>query len=56
MLELEDGTLIAQSSAINLYVGKAGGFYPEDPVLAAKVDMLAAQIEDVRSECTALHR
>ena len=45
-LELEDGTCIGQSSAIERYVGKAGGFYPDDPLQAARVDMIEAQIED----------
>ena len=36
--ELRDGTLLGQSYAIFRFIGKGTGLYPEDPLLAARVD------------------
>jgi glutathione S-transferase len=42
-----DGTMICQSAAILRFLGKLGGFYPEDPLKAAFVDSLIAQEGDM---------
>ncbi|MEW5318083.1 MAG: hypothetical protein WDW38_009336 [Sanguina aurantia] len=41
-----DGTLLGQSNAINLYCAKLAKLYPEDPLDAAKADMVVAQAHD----------
>lgn len=46
--ELEvDGTRLAQSNAINRYVGRLTGLYPEDPIQAALCDEAMDAVEDV---------
>ena len=42
-----DGKVIAQSNAINRYVGKHAGLYPKDEWSAAIVDELMDAVEDV---------
>ncbi|MEW5313932.1 MAG: hypothetical protein WDW38_005463 [Sanguina aurantia] len=42
----EDGKLLAQSGAINLYCAKLAKLYPEDPVDAAFCDMVVCQASD----------
>lgn len=46
ILELKDGTVIAQTKSILRAVGKIGGLYPEDPIAAAKVDELMDALDD----------
>ena len=38
VLELADGAMITQSVAIARFVAKRFGYYPDDPLLAAKCD------------------
>jgi glutathione S-transferase len=45
-----DGQVIAQSNAINRYVGKLTGLYPRDDWQAALVDEVTAAIEDITVE------
>merc|ERR1712130_451687 len=48
VLELEDGSHITQSTAILRWVGKQGGLYPQDDLLAAlQVDEVMDAIEDI---------
>lgn len=48
---LEMGTTImTQSQAILRYVGKLAGLYPDDSILAAKVDELLGIMEDIAQE------
>jgi prostaglandin-H2 D-isomerase / glutathione transferase len=42
-----DGKLIAQSNAINRYVGKLAGLYPKDDWQAALVDEVMDAVEDI---------
>lgn len=42
-----DGRLIAQSNAINRYVGKLAGLYPKDDWQAAIVDEVMDAVEDI---------
>lgn len=49
-LELADGTRLGQSFAILRMVGKGTGFYPEDALLACKVDELIDGLNDVASK------
>lgn len=42
-----DGTLLAESNAINRYVGKLAGLYPKDDWQAARVDELMDAIETI---------
>jgi glutathione S-transferase len=46
MLEV-DGKVVAQSNAINRYVGKLAGLYPKDDWQAALVDELMDAVEDI---------
>ncbi|KAG2435931.1 hypothetical protein HXX76_007126 [Chlamydomonas incerta] len=46
VLELEDGRMLAQSGAIDRYVAKLTGLYPEDPLQAAFADMVAFHVTD----------
>ena len=48
MLELDDGTKIAQMSAIEIFIGKKTGFLPSDDVLCAKALMMGCCVGDVR--------
>mmetsp|Transcript_17642 Transcript_17642/g.49314 ORF Transcript_17642/g.49314 Transcript_17642/m.49314 type:complete len:207 (+) Transcript_17642:108-728(+) len=45
-----DGELYAQSDAILRYVGKLGGTYPSDPLLALKVDMTIDAVKDMAAD------
>jgi glutathione S-transferase len=42
-----DGRVLAQSNAINRYVGKLAGLYPEDPLQAAFCDETMDAVEDI---------
>jgi len=42
-----DGKTIAQSNAINRYVGKLAGLYPKDDWQAARVDEVMDAVEDI---------
>ena len=46
-IEFPDGKIIGESVAISRFVAKKAGFYPEDPVEAAEVDMLVDFYMDV---------
>ncbi|KAG2488828.1 hypothetical protein HYH03_012627 [Edaphochlamys debaryana] len=46
VLELADGKMLAQSGAIDRYVAKLAGLYPEDPLDAARADMVAFHMVD----------
>ena len=48
IVELSDGTVIAQQRAILRMVGKQVGLYPEDLVAAAKVDDLLDLCDDIQ--------
>lgn len=48
-LELEDGTLLAQSASILRYVAKKAGVYPADEVKAALADSVVDQCADIAS-------
>jgi len=45
-----DGEEIAQSNAINRYVGRLGGLYPDDPLEAARCDEIMDAMEDVTNK------
>ncbi|EFJ52621.1 hypothetical protein VOLCADRAFT_102603 [Volvox carteri f. nagariensis] len=47
VLELEDGKMLAQSGAIERYVAKLAGLYPDDPLQAALADQAAFQMSDI---------
>eukprot|EP00752_Nemacystus_decipiens_P018570 g16649.t1 len=49
VLEL-DGAEYSQSTALLRYAGKLGGFYPDDPLTALKVDEIVMIGEDVLSQ------
>lgn len=42
-----DGELITQSNAINRYVGRLAGLYPDDPVAALRCDEVMDAVEDI---------
>lgn len=42
-----DGVAITQSNAINRFVGRLGGLYPEDPLQALRCDEVMDAVEDV---------
>ncbi|PNW71783.1 hypothetical protein CHLRE_16g682725v5 [Chlamydomonas reinhardtii] len=46
VLEFEDGSMLAQSGAIDRYVAKLTGLYPEDPKDAAFADMVVFHVTD----------
>ncbi|KXZ46903.1 hypothetical protein GPECTOR_39g397 [Gonium pectorale] len=46
VLELPDGKMLAQSGAIDRYVAKLAGLYPEDPLQAALADQVVFQLND----------
>lgn len=46
MLELANGTKIGQATTITRYIGATHGYYPEDPMLAAKCDFLIETYRD----------
>lgn len=48
-LQLDDGTLIAQSIAINTFIAETTGFMPRDALQRARTLELAGCFEDVRS-------
>ena len=45
-----DGQIVAQSNAINRYVGKLADLYPSDPWQAALCDEVMETVEDIASE------
>jgi len=45
-----DGQIVAQSNAINRYVGKLADLYPSDPWQAALCDEVMEAVEDIASE------
>jgi prostaglandin-H2 D-isomerase / glutathione transferase len=45
-----DGQIVAQSNAINRYVGKLADLYPSDPWQAALCDEAMEAVEDIASE------
>ncbi|EFJ52619.1 hypothetical protein VOLCADRAFT_85784 [Volvox carteri f. nagariensis] len=47
VLELEDGRMLTQSSAIDRYVAKLAGLYPDDPLQAALADQAVFQMADI---------
>jgi prostaglandin-H2 D-isomerase / glutathione transferase len=49
VLQLSDGTKIAQQRAILRFVGKAGGLYPEDALSACRVDELMDVVDDAQT-------
>jgi len=49
VLEINSGTLLGQSGAINRYIAKLAGLYPENPLLAAQADCIADTAEDLSS-------
>eukprot|EP00128_Syssomonas_multiformis_P009060 Colp12_sorted_trinity150504_noHs@27453 len=49
ILTLDDGTVIAQSTAIARYAAKLAGLYSTDAVKAAKIDEAIAAVEDLGS-------
>jgi glutathione S-transferase len=48
-LKLADGQVLAQTKAILRLVGKKGGFYPTDELLAMRADELVDALEDLSS-------
>ena len=48
-VELADGRVLGQSYAIFRLIGKGTGLYPEDPILAARVDECMDGLNDVGS-------
>ncbi|KAG2433101.1 hypothetical protein HYH02_012804 [Chlamydomonas schloesseri] len=47
VLQLDDGRMLAQSGAIDRYVAKLTGLYPEDPVQAAFADQAVFLLQDM---------
>ncbi|GFR53153.1 hypothetical protein Agub_g15873 [Astrephomene gubernaculifera] len=47
VLELPDGKMIAQSGAIERYVAKLAGLYPQDPLQAALADQAVFHMADI---------
>eukprot|EP00752_Nemacystus_decipiens_P018568 g16647.t1 len=45
-----DGAEYTQSTALLRYIGKLGGFYPEDPLAALKVDEIVMIGEDIMAK------
>jgi glutathione S-transferase len=52
LLEVDDNHQLVQSAAILRYLGKLGGLYPEDPIMAAKVDAALDQEVDAFTATT----
>ena len=52
MLEV-DGETLAQSNAINRYVGKLTDLYPQDPWQAALCDEVMEAVEDINTKLAA---
>lgn len=48
LIELDDGRIIAQSMATQVFAAQKAGLYPEDPVDQAMTVQLMACFEDVR--------
>ena len=51
-LDVGDGRMLAQSSAILRYVATLGGLHPSDPIEAARIDSIVAEEEDFFSGLT----
>jgi glutathione S-transferase len=49
----KDGEILAQSNAINRYVGKLANLYPPDPWQAALCDEIMEAVEDIGSKIAA---
>lgn len=46
-LTLKDGTVLGQTRAMNRFIAKHCGLYPEDPLVSAQVDEIIDAIEDL---------
>ena len=49
----EDGEILAQSNAINRYVGRLTNLYPSDPWQAAQCDEIMEAVEDISGKIAA---
>ena len=49
----KDGEILAQSNAINRYVGRLTNLYPSDPWQAAQCDEIMEAVEDIASKIAA---
>jgi glutathione S-transferase len=49
----KDGEILAQSNAINCYVGRLTNLYPSDPWQAAQCDEIMEAVEDIASKIAA---
>ena len=49
----KDGEILAQSNAINRYVGRLTNLYPSDPWQAAQCDEIMEAVEDITSKIAA---
>lgn len=47
--ELPDGTVLAQSNAILVYIGRRWGLHPKDDVEAARHEGMMSHVEDLRA-------
>ena len=56
VLELADGSQLAQARSILRFVGKATGLYPSEPLLAQRVDELMDALEDLDAAITSAGR
>ena len=56
VLELADGSQLAQARSILRFVGKATGLYPPEPLLAQRVDELMDALEDLDAAITSAGR
>jgi len=52
VLELADGSQLAQARSILRFVGKSTGLYPSDPLIAQRVDELMDALEDLDASIT----
>ena len=52
VLELADGSQLAQARSVLRFIGKSTGLYPSDPLLAQRVDELMDALEDLDAAIT----
>ena len=52
-LELDDGRILTQGLAINLYCAQLTGYLPSNPLLISRTVELDSSISDVRALCSA---